>query len=68
MIRMITSIAGTPSFEVGEVVVLDSAIERAWISAGYAEAYDGERPIETASVAAPERAIKRRPRARQAVS
>lgn len=63
-IRMRTSIAGERwSARKGSEVSIDAAEADRLIAAGYAELVEGE--IETASVAAPERAVKPRGKPRR---
>lgn len=59
MIRLLTAIAGTPTFQAGDVVEMSPAIEAAWVADGLAERVGDE--IEMAVTAgAPETAMRHR--------
>jgi hypothetical protein len=62
MIRLLTSIAGTPQYLVGETVTLTPEIEAAWVAAGLAEPVSGHP--ETAMVSPVEQAMRPRKRGR----
>jgi hypothetical protein len=56
MIRLLTSIAGTPTHHAGDVVTLAPQTEAAWVEAGLAEVV--RDPIERAVVTPPENAMR----------
>jgi hypothetical protein len=56
MIRLLTSIAGTPQHHAGDVVTLAPETEAAWIDAGLAEVVRDQ--IERAVIAPPENAMR----------
>jgi hypothetical protein len=53
-VRLLTAIAGTPSYAAGDVVELQDALALIWTSAGIAERVDASVcDVETAVVAVP---------------
>lgn len=63
-IRLKTSIGGTPSHCIGDVLEVAEIVGRAWIADGIAEALHAESEPEAATVAVPEAAMRKRARAR----
>lgn len=64
-VRMLSSVAGSMSYDVGQVVSLDLSLAHAWIGAGLAELVRDEPDVEAAVVRPPEQAMRDlRPRRR----
>lgn len=63
MIRLLTAIAGTPTFQAGDVVAMSPAIEAAWVAEGIAERV-GESIEHAVTVGATETAMRRKGRRR----
>jgi hypothetical protein len=63
-VRMLTSVAGSMSYDVGQVVSLDLSLAHAWIGAGLAELVREEPDVEAAIVTPPEHTMRDRPRRR----
>lgn len=62
-VRMLTSMVGSPTLDVGEVVAVPLAQAQRWVAAGIAEWW--EDPAEMAvTEGAPERAVRPRGRGR----
>jgi hypothetical protein len=59
MIRLLTSIAGTPMYHAGDIVAVSPAIESAWVAAGIAERV-GDQVEQAVTVGATETAMRRR--------
>jgi hypothetical protein len=59
MIRLLTSIAGNPTHQTGDILTMSPALEAAWIAHGYAERV-GDEVEQAVTVGATETAMRRR--------